>query len=116
MNRMGERWQTAKPYLWGFVVGLIAAPIFGFWHGDVVTAGTRDRDVQAARIDAQAAICEQLARAYWVETGDTTGLTGYTGRDARNELAARFAVMPGQDEADRAVQRACADKLAAAAV
>ena len=56
-------------------------------------------------------ICERLAREYRVETSDTAELTGYKGREARNSLATRFAVMPGESEADSAVERACADRL-----
>lgn len=114
MSRISDGWERAKPYAVGLVIGLIAAPVIGLWHGGLVTSGTRDGQVQAARIDAQALICERLAREHRVDTGDTTELTGFNGRGARNELAARFAVMPGQEAADNAVQRACADKLAVA--
>jgi hypothetical protein len=116
MSKISEKWETVKPYAVGLAIGLIAAPVIGLWHGGLVTSGTRDGQVQTARIDAQALICERLAREYRVDSGDTSELTGYGGRGARNELAARFAVMPGEEAADTAVQRACADKLAVAAL
>jgi hypothetical protein len=81
------------------------------WNGNLVTSSTRDDQVQEASVDVLAQICERLAREYRVETGDTAELTGYKGREARNTLATQFAVMPGESEADSAVERACADRL-----
>jgi len=82
-----QRVQTAKPYLTGLAIGLVAAPIVAFSAGWVSTSSARTEAVQNARIDTLVSICsanaERLAAA---QNTDLTTLKGYQNRDARDLL------------------------------
>ena len=103
--------QGSKNFAFGAIIGAIGITIVAFSAGWIVTAGSYNRHVAEARVDAKAEICANAAKAFRIETGDTASLAGYSARSQREELAKVFAVMPGQTEADRAVISACADKL-----
>lgn len=114
MANFSDKWATLKPYVIGAVIGAVAVPVIGIWRGDLVTAGTHSSQVTTATVEAQAAICEALARLRHESEGGAS-LAGTQGRQAREALAGEFAVMPGQTEANDAVRRACANRLARAA-
>jgi hypothetical protein len=104
--------EMIKPFSWGVVLGGIAVMAAGFGAGWVVTSGTNAKEVKAAWVDGQAAICSSLAQAHRTASGDSADLTGYQARDARDKLATSFAVvLPGKDTADPGVIRACSDML-----
>ena len=104
--------ETIKTLLWGAVGGAILTIAFGFGSGWLVASSTRDTDVEAAWIDAQAAVCSSLVQSHRLTTGDLADLSGYQARTARDELAQMFAVaLPGTDTASPAVVRACAKML-----
>ena len=101
-----EKWEPAKPILKGLVLGLIAGPIIVFWMGGAVTPGTMQEEVRNAIVDTKASICAARARA---EVKDPAKLE----YDARNKLAAKWSIMPGQKpgSADDDVTSACAEKI-----
>jgi hypothetical protein len=101
-----------KPFILGGIAGALAISIAGFSADWVVMTGSRDKDVQAARVNGQAEICATLVQQHRTAAGDATDLTGYSARDKRIELATSFAVaLPGQEAAEPAVIKACSDLL-----
>jgi hypothetical protein len=105
MNTAASRWQSAKPKLMYLVIGLIAGPIITSFAGWQVLSGTARDQLHAGMIEQQATFCAANART---EMPDTSKLD-YT---ARNELAKKWAVMPGATAAESDVTYACARKLA----
>jgi len=105
MNTAASRWQSAKPKLMYLVIGLIAGPIITSFAGWQVLSGTARDQLHAGMIEQQASFCAANART---EMPDTSKLD-YT---ARNELAKKWAVMPGATAAESDVTYACARKLA----
>ena len=105
MQTATARWQTVKPKLTYFVIGLIAGPIITSIAGWQVLSGTARDRVQAGMVEQQATFCAANAR---IEIPDTSKLD-YT---ARNELAKKWAIMPGTTTAASDVTNACARKLA----
>jgi hypothetical protein len=98
-------WETAKPKVMYLVIGLIAGPIITNIAGWQVLSGTARDQLQAGIVEQQATFCAANART---EIPDTSKLD-YT---ARNELAKKWAVMPGATTAESDVTNACARKLA----
>jgi len=82
-----QRAAAAKPYITGFIIGVIAAPIIAFSAGWVSTSSARTEAVQNARIDTLVSICsanvERLAAA---QNTDLATLKGYQNREARDLL------------------------------
>jgi hypothetical protein len=87
------------------IIGLIAGPILTNIAGWQVLSGTARQQVQASAVEQQATFCAANAR---IAVPDTSKLD-YT---ARNDLAKKWAVMPGATTADSDVTSACARKLA----
>jgi hypothetical protein len=86
---MSQRIQNGKPYIWGFVAGLIAAPIIGFSAGWVSTSGARAEAVEGARVETLAGICTSHAQKSWAEQNmDVAALKGWDNRVKREELVA----------------------------
>jgi len=83
----GQRMESAKPYLTGFVLGLIAAPIIAFSAGWVSTSGARAAAVEDARVETLTGVCshraEQIAATQKTEPA---ALKGFGNRDKRAEL------------------------------
>lgn len=76
--------ETAKPYLTGFVLGLIAAPIVAFGTGWVSTSAARAEAVERARIETLASVCSHKAEQ--IAAGQNTepaALKGFDNRDKR---------------------------------
>ena len=102
-----------KIYFVGALGGAVALAVIIFATGAMVTAGTSEERVVQAVVDVQARICEGRVRAHLEESGDEVDLEGYSHRDKRDELARKFSpILPGDEAADSAVVKACADKLA----
>lgn len=98
-------WESAKPKVMYLVIGLIAGPIITSIAGWQVLSGTARDQVRASVVEQQALFCAANART---EMPDTSKLD-YT---ARNDLAKKWAVMPGTTTAESDVTNACARKLA----
>ena len=82
-----ERVKNGKPYLTGFILGLIAAPIIAFSAGWVSTSGARATAVENARIQTLADLCTGAAgRLAAAENTDITAVKGYDNRLRREEL------------------------------
>jgi hypothetical protein len=103
---------TIKTLIGGAVIGAILTIAVGFGSGWLIASNTRDGDVAAAWIDAQASVCSSLVQDHRSKMGDVSDITGYASRSARTELAQTYAVaLTGEDAADPAVIRACANNL-----
>jgi hypothetical protein len=105
MQTARARWQTVKPKLMYLVIGLIAGPIITSIAGWQVLSGTARDQLHAGIVEQQATFCAANAHT---EMPDTSKLD-YTGR---NDLAKKWAVMPGATVAESDVTSACARKLA----
>ena len=100
------KWQTFKPVAIALVIGLVSGPLISNYLGWQVTSSTARAQIHAGIVEQQAAFCEVKARADMKDPGKLDW-------SARNDLAKKWAVMPGQTSADSDVAYACAGKLAA---
>ena len=99
-----ERLEAGKPYLTGFVIGLIAAPIIGFGAGWVSTTGARADAVENARVETLASVCSATAeRIAAAQATDLASVKGYENRAKRQELVA--AAMGDMQTPDALVSR-----------
>jgi hypothetical protein len=105
MQAAAARWQTVKPKVIYFAIGLIAGPIITSIAGWQVLSGTARDQMNAGLVEQQASFCAVHAR---IEVADTSKLD----YSARNELAKKWAIMPGATKAESDVTNACARKLA----
>jgi len=104
-QRASARWAAAKPIAIALGVGLVAGPIISGILGFQVTRSSAQAATRAAVVEQQAAFCAERARAGMTETGQLDWTRS-------NELARRFAAMPGAaGAADWEVTSACARKL-----
>ena len=98
--------------VWGIIVGAVIAIIIGFAWGGWTTSGTTQKMSEEAILASQAAICvaqfvkqpnhkEKLKELEKVSNWDRGKFIEKGGWDK----------MPGQEEADYGVSRACADGL-----
>src|SRR5215204_1890192 len=84
-----QRVQTGKPYITGFILGLIAAPIIAFSAGWVSTSGARADAVENARVETLAGVCSTTAqRIATAQSTDLATIKGYDNRVRREELVA----------------------------
>jgi len=102
---MAMKWESTKPKVIYLVIGLIAGPVITNLAGWQVLSSTARDQLRAGLVDQQATFCAANAR---IEIPDTSKLD-YA---ARNELAKKWAVMPGATTAESDVTNACARKLA----
>ena len=109
LKRVKETWNEWVPFMKGMAVGVIAGPIFALWAGWGVTTSAMEGQKRAALVNSEATIC---AASALIENKDAAKLT----YEARNKLAAKWSIMPGQKPgtADSDVTYACAEMLAAA--
>ncbi|HEX9905762.1 MAG TPA: hypothetical protein VGA77_12420 [Propylenella sp.] len=109
-----QRLTVAKPYLTGFVLGLIAAPVVAFSAGWVSTSGARAEAVENARVETLAGICSYSAeRIALAKSTDLASIKGYDNRAKREELvAAAMADLQVPDELARKVSSGCNRTLA----
>jgi hypothetical protein len=110
----GQRVESGKPYLTGFVIGIIAAPILAFSAGWVSTSGARATAVEDARVETLAGVCSANAgRLAAAQSADLAAFKGYDNREKREELVASAMVniaMP--EELVRRVTNGCSRTLA----
>jgi hypothetical protein len=109
-----ERVKSGKPYLTGFILGLIAAPIIAFSAGWVSTSGARATAVENARIETLADLCSGTAgRLAAAQNTDITAVKGYDNRVKREELvAAAMAEIQMPEDLVKAVANSCNRTLA----
>jgi len=109
-----QRMEAGKPYLTGFVLGLIAAPIVAFSAGWVSTTGARAEAVENARVETLASICSSTAgRMAAAQSTDLATIKGYENRAKREELvAAAMADIQVPEEISKKVSSGCNRTLA----
>jgi hypothetical protein len=84
-----QRIENGKPYLTGFILGLIAAPVIAFSAGWVSTTGARAEAVENARVETLSGICSAEAQKSWAsQKMDLAALKGWDNRVVREELIA----------------------------
>lgn len=92
--------KSAKPFVFGLVVGIILAIVVGFGAGWVVTAGAKEQAVRTATVDRIAGVCAVQARGRWQAQGEELGaLRGWANRETRETLAREVTVALGLEEA-----------------
>lgn len=106
VNAVTAKWRSIKPYLYPFVAGLIVGPFVSAYMGWQVTSSSARADIHAGIIKTHVAYCEARARNDVKEPNKLDW-------SARNELAKKWASLPGAESSDSEVARGCADKLAA---
>ena len=109
-----QRLAASKPYITGFVLGLIAAPIIGFGAGWVSTSGARASAVEDARIETLAGFCSATAgRMAAAQSADLATFKGYDNRAKREELVkAAMADIQVPDDLMTKVTNSCNRTLA----
>lgn len=103
-SAIATKWENSKPILTGLVIGLVAGPIISGFSGFQVRTSTASAATRASVVDLQAQFCSERARA--ASNGAVT-----TDWQARNELARRWATMPGSTTVDQEVVYACSNSL-----
>ena len=107
-----ERAAKIKYGTWGFVCGAVIAMIVGFGWGGWTTAGTTQTKTTEAVLASQAAICV----AQFMKQPDAPEKLKALGDGSSWQRAGviekgGWDKMPGQEKANHAVARACADGL-----
>jgi hypothetical protein len=107
-----DRLTAVKPYAIGTALGAVVALVIGFSADLIVTTTTLDDQVQSARVDAFAEVCERRAAAHWTGQGkDLADLDGWS-NDDREALAKQFTDGLSSDAGlDGAIQDRCAGLL-----
>lgn len=101
---MNDRIEAAKPYITGFIVGIIAAPIVAFSAGWVSTTSSRDMAVENARVEIFTNLCSARAgEAAAAGMIDLATLRGFSNRVRREELVT--SVMADMQVPDSLVAR-----------
>jgi len=98
--------------IWGLICGAVIAMIIGFAWGGWTTSGTSQTMTKEAILASQAAICvAQFMKQpdHEKKLKELEGASSWT----RGEFIEKggWDKMPGQEKADPAVARACADGL-----
>ncbi len=99
------KYRQYKPRLIALVVGLVLGPLLTNFFGWQMTVGAANAQRRAGIVEQQARFCEVKARADVADPGKLDWT-------ARNELARKWAIMPGRTDVDSDVVSACSDKLA----
>ena len=99
-----DKWIKVKPLGMAVCFGLIVGPFASNAIGWQVTSGSMERQLHAAVVEQQASFCLERVQA----TGKNTTGIDY---NSRRDLAEKWAIMPGQKEADFDVVRACSEKI-----
>src|SRR5260221_13845360 len=108
MQPIKSKWETAKPLVFAFAVGLITGPLVSNYIGWQGTSRAAQADMRAGIVEQQALFCEARAR------GDVPA-PDKLGWGARDELAKKWSIMPGATEPPSGGASACAGKLAGGA-
>lgn len=102
--------RSAKPYVWGGVIGIVATLIVEFSAGWVVTTDTMREKVAAAETRVLASVCANEGRTYWTSQGrQMQALDGWD-NEKRASIADRFTPEVEKVPLNRVTQR-CGDKL-----
>lgn len=101
-----DKLEAARPKVVALVIGLVAGPLISNFAGWQVTAGAAQTQLQTGLIAQGALFCEQRARA---DIKNPAALDW----NARNELAKKWATVPGETLADSNIAYECARKLGA---
>ena len=110
---VNQRVQSAKSYIWGFVAGLIAAPIIAFSAGWVSTTGARAEAVELAKVETLAGICTAGAQKSWAaQNMDLAALKGWDNRVKREELVATLSDIDMPEPLVKKVTNGCNKSLA----
>jgi hypothetical protein len=102
--KLSSHWAERKPQLIALAIGLIAGPLISNYAGWQVTSGNARAQVRAGIVEQQASYCDVRART-------AVAAPGKLEWSARNELARKWAAMPGTDAVDSEVANACERKL-----
>jgi hypothetical protein len=106
MENLSTKWLSAKPMLYGLAIGLIAGPLISNYMGWQVTSSAAREQAHAGVVELKATACNAQAR---IDNPNSAKLDW----SGRNDLAKKWAVMPGGTAADSDVVSACSNKLAA---
>lgn len=111
---INERMEASKPYISGFIIGIIAAPIVAFSAGWISTTDAREKAVENARVETLASFCSANAtRLAAIQNLDLATLKGYTNRAKRGELVkATMAEITVPEALATKVTSACERSLA----
>ncbi len=103
-----------KPYVTGFVLGLVAAPIIAFSAGWVSTSGASANAVENARIETLAGVCSDHAqKSFASQNLDLATLKGWDNRAARDDLVAKtMANIEVPDQLAAKISAGCSKTLA----
>ena len=107
-----ENEAKVKYGIWGLICGAIIAMIIGFAWGGWSTSGTTKTLTKEAILASQAAICvaQFMKQAdHELKLADLAKVSSW--EKAKVIEAGGWDKMPGQEKADYAVARACADGL-----
>lgn len=109
-----ERMEASKPYITGFIIGIIAAPIVAFSAGWISTTDAREKAVENARIETLASFCSANAtRTAATQSLDLATLKGFGNRARRGELVkATMAEITVPEALATKVSSACDRSLA----
>lgn len=100
------RWATAKPLAIALAIGLVTGPFISNYLGWQVTSNAAHAQLRAGVVERTALFCEERARA---DNNDP----GKLDWSARNDLAKKWAIVPGAASVESDVTSECARKLAA---
>jgi len=106
MQTAAAKWAEWKPIAIGVAIGLVAGPIVSGVAGFQTRTSTAEAATRAGIVEQQAMFCAERAR------GAMPAGAAVPEWEARNELARKWAIMPGVTTADTEVIYACAGKLA----
>lgn len=106
MQTAAAKWTEWKPIAIGVAIGLIAGPIVSGFAGFQTRTSTAEAATRASIVEQQAMFCAERAR------GTMPAGAAVPAWNARDELARKWAIMPGATTADPEVIYACSGKLA----
>ena len=106
--------ERVKPYGFGFIAGIVLAPIVMFASGWVVSSDAMESAVKRANVSGYATVCADAARSQWTDGGKTLAdLDGYAHYEERETLATDVVkAMPVPEALSNAVIDACSSKIA----
>jgi hypothetical protein len=105
-QRLAASLRVAPPVIVALALGMFAGPFLSNAMGWQITPGAALAQARAGLVELQSDYCDHRARA---ELGEPHGQLGWR---MRNDLANKWARMPGSDKVEFDVVRACAQKLA----
>lgn len=105
-QRLGAALRVMAPVIVALALGVFAGPFLSNAMGWQITPGAALAQARASLVELQSDYCNARARA------DIDEPHGQLGWRVRNDLATKWARMPGSDKVEFDVVRACAQKLA----